>query len=302
MLLPLERTTQCLYEIVTDEADRNNELQPERAVSVTDCWHHVHGSLDPDCSLTSYEDGAAGKFLAVNGGAVANAVVYEQTIAVTRNTNYRLSAMYANAAGTGDITSATARLMFFVNGVRASAATDTAFANEHAWKEMYTTWNSGSNDFATVAKVLLADEQVKLVELDARRKIAVPKVISQSRNRLIQLSQDIALKSKGLLMFQRTLLQNASAGMERLCQTRMSGERKELERLSESLKTLGPLCLSRQNERVGNLEDKIQLLHPDNILRRGFSITRHNGKAVTEASQLTSGDEIVTQVYLTTKR
>ncbi|MCR4736851.1 MAG: InlB B-repeat-containing protein, partial [Bacteroidales bacterium] len=138
------------YEIVTDEADRNNELQPERAVSVTDCWHHVHGSLDPDCSLTSYEDGAAGKFLAVNGGAVANAVVYEQTIAVTRNTNYRLSAMYANAAGTGDITSATARLMFFVNGVRASAATDTAFANEHAWKEMYTTWNSGSNDFATI--------------------------------------------------------------------------------------------------------------------------------------------------------
>lgn len=138
------------YEIVTDEADRNNELQPERAVSVTDCWHHVHGSLDPDCSLTSYEDGAAGKFLAVNGGAVANAVVYEQTIAVTRNTNYRLSAMYANAAGTGDITSATARLMFFVNGVRASAETDTAFANEHAWKEMYTTWNSGSNDFATI--------------------------------------------------------------------------------------------------------------------------------------------------------
>lgn len=148
-----------------------------------------------------------------------------------------------------------------------------------------------------MAKVILADEQVKLVELDARRKIAVPKVISQSRNRLIQLSQDISLKSKGLLMFQRTLLQNASAGMERLSQARMSGERKELERLSESLKTLGPLCLSKQNERIGHLEDKIQLLHPENILKRGFSITRHNGKAILDASQLTNGDEIVTQVY-----
>ena len=148
-----------------------------------------------------------------------------------------------------------------------------------------------------MAKVILADEQVKLVELDARRKIAVPKVLSQSRNRLIQLSQDIALKSKGLLMLQRTLLQNASAGMERLSQARMLSERKELERLSESLKTLGPLCLSKQNERIGHLEDKIQLLHPENILKRGFSITRHNGKAVTDASRLTSGDEIVTQVY-----
>lgn len=138
------------YEIVEDVTDVNNELQPERAVSVTDCWGHVHSSLDQACTLTSYEGDEGGKFLAVNGGAVANAVVYEQTIAVTRNTNYRLSAMYANAAGTGDITSATARLMFFVNGVRASAETDTAFANEHAWKEMYTTWNSGSNDFATI--------------------------------------------------------------------------------------------------------------------------------------------------------
>ncbi len=63
------------------------------------------------------------------------------------------------------------------------------------------------------------------------------------------------------------------------------------------VKALAPTYLSLQRDRLGVLEDKIQLLHPSNILKRGFSITRYKGKAVTDASELKSGDELVTQVY-----
>ena len=41
----------------------------------------------------------------------------------------------------------------------------------------------------------------------------------------------------------------------------------------------------------------MQLLDPANILRRGFSITQHNGKPVTDASQLPAGSEIETTLY-----
>lgn len=115
--------------------------------------------------------------------------------------------------------------------------------------------------------------------------------------KLTRMSQDIALKSKELVMFQRTVLQNAGADLARWYQMRMAGERKDLDALSDYLKTLVPLCLARQTERIGSIEEKIQLLHPDNILKRGFSITRFRGKAVSDASKLKSGDELVTQVY-----
>ena len=55
--------------------------------------------------------------------------------------------------------------------------------------------------------------------------------------------------------------------------------------------------VQRQRERLENMEDKVRLLHPDNILKRGFSITRLQGKAVTGAEALRAGDRIVTQLY-----
>lgn len=37
------------------------------------------------------------------------------------------------------------------------------------------------------------------------------------------------------------------------------------------------------------------LLNPDNILKKGYSITYHNGKVLKDAKDLKSGDEISTR-------
>ena len=88
-----------------------------------------------------------------------------------------------------------------------------------------------------------------------------------------------------------------AADVARLGKNQMSGSRDAVIQLSEKMRTLVPLYFSRLHERIGNVEEKIQLLHPDNILKRGYSITRFKGKAVSDASKLKPGDEIVTQVY-----
>lgn len=115
--------------------------------------------------------------------------------------------------------------------------------------------------------------------------------------KLTQLSQDIALKSKEMVMLQRTYLLNIGADVARLGKTMMNNSREAVFQMSEKMRTLVPHYFSRQQERIANMEDKIQLLHPDNILKRGYSITRFKGKAVSEATKLKPGDEIVTQVY-----
>ena len=52
--------------------------------------------------------------------------------------------------------------------------------------------------------------------------------------------------------------------------------------------------LMTTNFKVSTLEDKVVLLHPENILRRGYSITTKSGKAVYNSDQLAIDDEIET--------
>ena len=68
----------------------------------------------------------------------------------------------------------------------------------------------------------------------------------------------------------------------------------------ESLKNrLNPLARGYLNSKQAQtlaIEKQVRLLHPENILRRGFSITRQNGRVITDAS-LISDIEIETLLY-----
>ena len=54
--------------------------------------------------------------------------------------------------------------------------------------------------------------------------------------------------------------------------------------------------LKRNNELITFLYEKIMLLDPVNTLKRGYSITRLNGKTLTNSSDLLSGMQIETQL------
>ena len=53
--------------------------------------------------------------------------------------------------------------------------------------------------------------------------------------------------------------------------------------------------LSRQRHRLELLQQRIADASPDKLLSRGYSITLKDGKAVTDASSLKSGDRLVTR-------
>lgn len=55
--------------------------------------------------------------------------------------------------------------------------------------------------------------------------------------------------------------------------------------------------LKRASTKLAALENMVEVLSPSNTLRRGYSITRVNGVAVTDAEVLHSGDRIETVLY-----
>ena len=55
--------------------------------------------------------------------------------------------------------------------------------------------------------------------------------------------------------------------------------------------------LKRKTRDLTAMEEKLQLLSPENVLKRGYSITLKDGKAVTDAAVLAQGDSLVTRFY-----
>lgn len=66
---------------------------------------------------------------------------------------------------------------------------------------------------------------------------------------------------------------------------------------TELNRQLAPLLYSMQSihvqkQSVSHLEEKIKLMSPLETLKRGYSITRHDGKAILDANQLSIGNKI----------
>lgn len=52
--------------------------------------------------------------------------------------------------------------------------------------------------------------------------------------------------------------------------------------------------LKQSNGQLANMEKTIANMHPDNVLKRGYTITRMNGKAITRVQEASTGDRLET--------
>lgn len=78
----------------------------------------------------------------------------------------------------------------------------------------------------------------------------------------------------------------------------MSSSSEKLKIISERLKTGIDYVIKHANENLSRLDAMVNVLSPSNTLRRGYSITRVGGKAVTDSSELSSGSRMITQFYI----
>ena len=74
-------------------------------------------------------------------------------------------------------------------------------------------------------------------------------------------------------------------------------ENNQLNLLHSKMQLFAKQNIENNKTALSHFSDKLQLLSPANILKRGFSITRHNGKAVTAADKLHAGDTVETTFW-----
>ncbi len=98
----------------------------------------------------------------------------------------------------------------------------------------------------------------------------------------------------------RALARLESSG--RLVATVASGKRpleeQKLRSFSERLQSAAQNVVRRNMDRLARLNDMVNVLSPVNTLRRGYSITRVDGKAVTDSTSLQPGTVIETELLM----
>lgn len=100
----------------------------------------------------------------------------------------------------------------------------------------------------------------------------------------------------GLLTAEKRLTENLHR-LERALSGRTSNERGRVDRIGYRLESALKQFTERPKMKLQQLESMLRLLSPENILKRGYSITRVNGKAVLQVDDLFAGEVIETQVY-----
>jgi exodeoxyribonuclease VII large subunit len=123
-------------------------------------------------------------------------------------------------------------------------------------------------------------------------------LIQQFHNFSIQiddLQNKLVQQTRAILKVQDNFFEQIEHIMQLTVDKWTSRKRKELENQTQLLKLFFNKFLDRQENNLTQAETKIELLHPENVLKRGYSITYFNGKSVKDASQLNKNDIITTR-------
>jgi len=88
---------------------------------------------------------------------------------------------------------------------------------------------------------------------------------------------------------------NLSERIGQAVNNRIKREHIRVENFMSRIPLLSKMLLQRQHHQLELLAESIRMANPELLLQRGYSISRHNGRVVKDASELKPGDKLSTQ-------
>lgn len=120
-------------------------------------------------------------------------------------------------------------------------------------------------------------------------------MLSGARQQLAYFTSGIPLMADNIVVRHRARLQQIAAAIPVVAARRIDGAGKDLAFASQWLAMAARQCVANERQRMTGLEKQVELLSPDRVLRRGYSLTLRDGHVVTSASSLRAGDSLVTR-------
>jgi exodeoxyribonuclease VII large subunit len=152
-------------------------------------------------------------------------------------------------------------------------------------------------DLVNAARNFVQHRQQDLRNLAGDTGIAVRRNLSRNEQRLVRFSSGISGQTHQYTRQQRRWIADGSHKM-----MINSGRllRAEHESLNQGMAVIGqsvPRLLRNSTNQLQHLERTMKLMHPENILQKGYAIVSMNNKAVTDAQTVPEGSELHIRVF-----
>lgn len=148
---------------------------------------------------------------------------------------------------------------------------------------------------ASFATERLKGEHIRLQSIETMIPSLADARIRNARIRLQSLSALIPSAAREATSKEKIRLEGITTTLRMASRMRIQKEYPLLESMAESVRTAAISMLEKEKTRIDSLCRLTEVLSPTSTLKRGYSITRVNGKAVTDPKTVKSGDIIETQ-------
>ncbi|MGM0475465.1 MAG: exodeoxyribonuclease VII large subunit, partial [Bacteroidota bacterium] len=122
----------------------------------------------------------------------------------------------------------------------------------------------------------------------------VKRIVQYQVALLERYAADVQHLSRAYMYKKKEYLEQSLRMLRRETGSYIAGRRDQLDQSLRMLRRETRNYLSRKKERLSGLEKQVELVNPENILRRGYSITLRNGRALKSVRKVTPGERIET--------
>jgi exodeoxyribonuclease VII large subunit len=147
-----------------------------------------------------------------------------------------------------------------------------------------------------VVQQLLFNRQKKLGRYVWQMESSAIEILRNNNYRLSRKKDEIRELSGRLIHDKRYKLDGYRHFISRASVLQLEEGKLRMDALLEKLKRQSKSCFSTERNQLLLAEKRNELLNPLKILKRGYSVTYHNGKALKEIAQLQEGDEVRTML------
>ena len=103
---------------------------------------------------------------------------------------------------------------------------------------------------------------------------------------LLELGNEVQSLARSQIQDQKTLINNCSQSIYLNSKSLLKNEDRMISYIENEIPRLARKGLENESKLVTHIEQVVELLDPEEVLKRGFSITLHEGKPVSDPKVL----------------
>ncbi|NMH27292.1 exodeoxyribonuclease VII large subunit [Flavobacterium silvaticum] len=144
---------------------------------------------------------------------------------------------------------------------------------------------------------LLSDEKNNLQQKVKLFRSVTENIVVRNQNAIENSKNTISTQAAFIFRNEKNQVASCKDRIFSSANLNLNQSKSALNQTKERLNLQALLKVKRDELEIENLQRNVSNLDPVNVLKRGFSITRINGKAVTDVSNLKTGQILKTQTY-----